>query len=95
MSDTNSWPPPPPPPQFSNPPKRNVGCLISIAGILFAFAPILIVAIGSLFTSENVLDESTSGLAVLMWYTIFTFPVGGITSLVGLIIWTSTRQRKR
>lgn len=75
-------------------PSRKLGRILSVGGFLFAIAPILIVLVGSFFTTSNVFDESASGLGVVLWYVFFTFPLGGITCLVGLIIWQTERHRK-
>ena len=96
MSGDNAlpgFPPPPPPP----PPKRQRkrGSLIVLGGLIFAFLPLLITLVASIFI-DDAMNEGTSAFGTLPWFMIFTFPIGGVIVLVGLTtgVW-NVANRKR
>lgn len=77
----SSFPPPSPPPP--PPIQKKRGSLIVLGGVIFAFLPILINLIASIFI-DDALNEGTNTLGTLPWLTIFTLPIGGVIVLVGL-----------
>jgi len=65
-----------------------IGSILTFGGLLFAFSPMLL---AFLLTQpgHNPFSEGDAGSAgTLMWLMIVTLPVGGIASVVGLVVLT-------
>ena len=68
-----------------SPKKRNVGCTIFVAGLIFGFWPLVFGIIGVyLFCGGNG-NESTCGPAAAGWALLVTAPIGLIIMFVGVI----------
>lgn len=75
--------PPPPPPATS--PQILPGRYLVLGGIVFAFLPILITLVASIFMGTD-LNEGNSAIGALPWLTFFTFPVGVLIAFIGTIL---------
>ncbi|MGA0117210.1 MAG: hypothetical protein ACO3JF_02345 [Ilumatobacteraceae bacterium] len=95
MTTAESFPPPPPQNTSHKPIGRKIGCLVSIAGVLLAFSPLLILAAALPFADLDGMNEANSSLAVLPWLLYFSLPFGLIIVLVGLIIWLVAMRAKK
>ena len=56
-----------------------------LAGIVFAFLPLLITLVASIFI-HDAFNEGTSSIGALPWLTILTMPIGFAVVVVGLVI---------
>ena len=76
-------------PQTPAEPPRNSprfrGSLIVVAGVVFAFLPLLITLVGSIFV-DDAFNEGTSSLGTLPWLTILTMPIGVVVAVIGLVV---------
>ena len=63
-------------------------------GLVFAFSPLLLAFITSIFQGGSMWDES-SGTGGFIWFMFFTLPVGLLIILIGLIALIIRRVRKR
>jgi hypothetical protein len=79
MSGVSNYPPPPPPPPFVQERRRS---RMVLGGVIFGFSPLLFSLVASIFV-EDALNESTK-LGSTPLYTIFTLPIGGVLSIIGL-----------
>ena len=71
------------------------GLYVVLGGIVFAFLPLLITLIASMF-KDDAFDEGSSAFGVLPWLTFFTAPIGAVAVLIGLIIgFVNLVQRKK
>ena len=61
-------------------------------GLIFAFSPILLAFITSLFQGGSMWDEG-SGTGTFVWFTLFTLPVGLLLVVIGLVMVLVRRQR--
>ena len=61
------------------------GSFVVLGGIVFAFLPILITLIASIFI-DDAFNEGSSSFGVLPWLTFFSAPIGAVVVLIGLII---------
>lgn len=69
---------------------------LSLGGAVFAFSPILLaLTLGALSgDSESAFNEG-SGFGALIWLMFFTFPIGAIVVLVGLVLLVVSLIRRR
>lgn len=84
--DQTGFPPPvipPPPPPARRREQR--GSIIFVAGVVFAFLPIIITLVASIFV-DDAFNEGMSAWGTLPWLTILTLPIGGVIALIGLVI---------
>lgn len=65
-----------------------------LSGFLFAFSPILITLVASLFI-DDAFNEGTSSIGALPWLTILTMPIGFAVVIVGLAIGARNRVSRR
>lgn len=65
-----------------------------LSGILFAFSPILLTLVASLFI-DDAFNEGTSSIGALPWLTILTMPMGFVVVIVGLAIGTRNRASRK
>ena len=79
MSGENTFPSPPPPPPSRRKKRRSP---LVLGGVIFGFSPLLFSLVASIFV-EDALNESTK-LGSTPLYTIFTLPIGGVLSIIGL-----------
>ena len=61
------------------------GLYLVLGGIIFAFLPLLVTLIASIFV-DDAFNEGSSSFGVLPWLTFFTAPIGAVAVLIGLII---------
>lgn len=83
-SEFRGFPPPSNPPPTTQPKPKMSRSPIMVSGLVFAFLPILIPLVASIFI-DDALNEGTSPLGVLPWLTFFTLPFGGFIMLIGAI----------
>lgn len=75
--------------------KKVRGLFVVLGGILFAFLPLLITLIASIFV-DDAFNEGTSAFGTLPWLTFFSAPIGAAVVLIGLIIGAvNLAKRKR
>ena len=60
-------------------------------GLIFAFSPILLAFITSLFQGGSMWDES-SGTGTFIWFMLFTLPVGLLLVVIGLVMMLVRRK---
>ena len=65
--------------------KKVRGLFVVLGGIVFAFLPLLITLIASIFV-DDAFNEGNSAFGTLPWLTFFTAPIGAVIVLIGLII---------
>lgn len=68
-----------------NPKKRNVGCTIFIAGLIFGFWPLVFGIVGVFLFCGGNGNESTCGPTSAIWALLVTAPIGLIIMFVGVI----------
>ena len=61
-------------------------------GLIFAFSPLLLALITSIFQGGSMWDES-SGSGGFIWFMFFTLPVGLLLILIGLVMAAIRRER--
>ena len=61
------------------------GLFLVLGGIIFAFLPLLVTLIASIFV-DDAFNEGTNDFGTLPWLTFFTAPIGAVAVLIGLII---------
>jgi hypothetical protein len=61
-------------------------------GLVFAFSPLLLAFITSIFQGGSMWDES-SGTGGFIWFMFFTLPVGLLLILIGLVMAAIRRER--
>jgi hypothetical protein len=61
-------------------------------GLIFAFLPLLLAFITSIFQGGSMWDES-SGTGGFIWFMFFTLPVGLLLILIGLVMAVIRRVR--
>jgi TRAP-type mannitol/chloroaromatic compound transport system permease small subunit len=61
-------------------------------GLFFAFSPLLLAFVTSLFQGGSMWDES-SGTGTFIWFMIFTLPVGFVLVVIGLVMAVVRRAR--
>jgi hypothetical protein len=62
------------------------------AGFIFAFSPILLAFITSLFQGGSMWNES-SGTGAFIWLTFLTIPVGFLLIVIGLVMMVLRKTR--
>ena len=70
------------------------GLFVVIGGIVFAFLPLLITLIASIFV-DDAFNEGTSAFGTLPWLTFFSAPIGAAVVLIGLIIGAVNLAKRR
>jgi len=61
-------------------------------GLIFAISPILLAFVASLFQGGSMWDES-SGTGTLIWFMLFTLPIGLLLVVIGLAMALVRRKR--
>jgi TRAP-type mannitol/chloroaromatic compound transport system permease small subunit len=61
-------------------------------GLVFAFSPLLLAFITSIFQGGSMWDES-SGSGGFIWFMFFTLPVGFLLVFIGLVMAVIRRVR--
>jgi TRAP-type mannitol/chloroaromatic compound transport system permease small subunit len=61
-------------------------------GLIFAFSPLLLAFITSIFQGGSMWDES-SGTGGFIWFMFFTLPVGFLLVFIGLVMAVIRRVR--
>jgi hypothetical protein len=61
-------------------------------GLFFAFSPLLLAFVTSLFQGGSMWDEG-NGTGTFIWFMIFTLPVGFVVVVIGLVMAVVRRKR--
>ena len=62
-------------------------------GLLFAFSPLLLAFVTSLFHDGSMWDEG-SGSGGYIWLMMGTLPVGFVLIVIGVVVWLVRKLRK-
>ena len=92
MSYNNTQSPPPPPPTSKG--RRKIAFRVVLGGVVFAFLPLIVTLVASLFV-DDAFNEGTSSFGALPWLMFLTIPTGGVIVLIGLIIVAANMGRSK
>lgn len=86
--------PPSETPNIPADPTANAGCWVGWIGLLIGIAPILIGSIGSIACGPSA-NEGNCAAAAAPWLLFLSIPAGIVTGVIGIVMYTVAKTKKK